>query len=132
MGEVTGFALKRAVQRRFEKAYLSGMIGKFSKIARGHFMTHVAGNRVEPVYLAELAAACGASSELQAMIAGANTARHVQELAQSHGLQALFQEIAIRTATSSRAYIGGALAVEAILFDFDGTVLGQAAAGNEA
>lgn len=127
MGEFTGFALKRAVQRRLQRAILAGMIGKFSKIARGHFMTHVAGNQVEPAYLAELAALSGAGVELRRQMAEANTARHVQELAQAGGLVAFFERVAWETARSCHAYAGGALAVETILFDFDGTVLGRAA-----
>jgi cobalt-precorrin-5B (C1)-methyltransferase len=127
MGEFTGYALKRAVQRRMHRATLAGMIGKFSKIAQGHFMTHVAGNRVDPVFLAALAARAGASSELQRQVAAANTARHVQELAQRAGLAPFFELVAQAAATSSHAHVRGALAVEAILFDFDGAVLGRAA-----
>src|SRR5579883_1620990 len=79
MGEFTGHALRRAVRRGMQSAYLAGMIGKFSKIARGHFMTHVAGNQVEPPFLAELAGECGADAALRQEMAVANTARHVQE-----------------------------------------------------
>ncbi|HLZ72422.1 MAG TPA: cobalt-precorrin-5B (C(1))-methyltransferase [Dehalococcoidia bacterium] len=126
MGEFTGYALKRAVQRRLRRATLAGMIGKFSKIAQGHFMTHVAGNRVDPAFLAALAARAGADSALQAEIAAANTARHAQELAQRHGLSAFFELIAAEAAGRSRDHVHGELAVEAILFDFDGAVLGRA------
>jgi cobalt-precorrin-5B (C1)-methyltransferase len=131
MGEFTGFALKRAAQRKLSRAILAGMIGKFSKIARGHFMTHVAGNRVEPEYLAELAAAAGASAVVTAEMAAANSARHVQELAQAHGVTGLFPRIACETARRSREHVRGALAVEAILFDFEGGVLGRATAVRE-
>ncbi|HZQ37154.1 MAG TPA: cobalt-precorrin-5B (C(1))-methyltransferase [Dehalococcoidia bacterium] len=126
MGEFTGFALKRAAQRRMRRATLAGMIGKFSKIAHGHFMTHVAGNRVDPAFLAGLAGRAGASPDLQQQMANANTARHVQELAQAHGLDRFFDLVAGATAASSNAHVHGALAVEAILFDFDGRVLGRA------
>jgi cobalt-precorrin-5B (C1)-methyltransferase len=127
MGEFTGYALKRSVQRRMQRVRLAGMIGKFSKIARGYFMTHVAGNRVEPPYLAEVAGACGASSALQEEVARANTARHVQELVRAHGLPGFFDRLAEATAVSSHSFAGGSLAVEAILFDFDGAVLGRGA-----
>jgi len=128
MGEFTGFALKRAVQRKLRCVYLAGMIGKFSKIARGHFMTHVAGNQVEPAYLADLARQSGADEELYRQMAAANTARHAQELAQAHGLTGFFERVALETAQGCRAHVGGVLAVECILFDFDGTVLGRAGA----
>ena len=64
MGEFTGHALKRCVERGIERAALAGMIGKLSKIAQGHFMTHVAGNQVDPEFLASVALEAGASSEL--------------------------------------------------------------------
>ncbi len=128
MGEFTGYALKRAVQRRMRRVVLAGMIGKFSKIAQGHFMTHVAGNRVDPAFLAALAARAGAPPAIQGQIAGANTARHAQEIAQQHGVARFFQLVAEQTAASSRGHVRGALTVEAILFDFNGDVLGQATA----
>src|SRR5581483_9936938 len=74
MGEFTGAALKRAAARRMRRATLAGMIGKFSKIAQGHFMTHVAGNQVDPGFLASVARDAGASEALAARIAQANTA----------------------------------------------------------
>jgi cobalt-precorrin-5B (C1)-methyltransferase len=127
MGEFTGVALKRAAQRKMTRAYLAGMIGKYSKVAQGHFMTHVAGNQVDTVFLARLAAEAGASSALQEQIAAANTARHAQELAQAAGLSGFFVRIAEETATSCARHVGGRLAIDAILFDFDGTVLARAA-----
>ena len=50
VGIFTGAALKRCVQRGIPRATLVGMIGKFSKIAMGKFVTHVAGNKVDPVF----------------------------------------------------------------------------------
>ena len=66
VGIFTGAALKRCAQRGMPRATLVGMIGKFSKIAQGYFVTHVAGNKVDPVFLASLAAECGASEDVQA------------------------------------------------------------------
>src|SRR5919201_1043820 len=77
MGEFTGAALKRCVQAGVERATIAGMVGKFSKLAMGHFMTHVAGNQVDVGFLADVAAECGASDEVQAQMRAANTARHV-------------------------------------------------------
>lgn len=127
MGEFTGYALKHAVQKRMTRAHLSGMIGKFSKVAQGHFMTHVAGNTVDPAYLARLAAEAGAPAPLQAEIAAANTARHAQELAQAAGLDPFFARVAAATARSCSAHIHGKLAIDTLLFDFDGTLLARAA-----
>jgi len=126
MGEFTGHALKRALRQGMEGVHLAGMIGKFSKLARGHFMTHVAGNQVEPRFLAALAADCGADADLQAAIAAANTARHVLEIATARGLDTLPGRIALETARQCHHYAHARLTVEAILFGFEGQVLGRA------
>lgn len=127
MGEFTGHALRRCLRHGIERAYLCGMIGKLSKIAQGHLMTHVAGNQVDPAYLAHLAGSRGASPELQAQIAVANSARHVQEMVQAAGLGDFFTQLAQEAAGAAHTYAGGGLAIECLLFDFDGTLLGRAA-----
>jgi cobalt-precorrin-5B (C1)-methyltransferase len=126
MGIFTGHALKRSVARGMERVTLAGMIGKFSKLAQGHFQTHVAGNQVDPSFLAELARESGANDALVAQIQGANTARHVQELVQTAGPSRFFEAVAGQVAERSGQYVRGQLAIEAILFDFDGEVLGRA------
>ena len=130
MGIFTGRALQRCVARGAERATLAGMIGKFSKLAQGHFQTHVAGNQVDPPYLAQVAEGCGGSAALTAEIRQANTARHVQELVQAAGLTSFFVAICQEVADRSRAHVDGRLAVEAIMFDFDGTLLGRAEASD--
>jgi cobalt-precorrin-5B (C1)-methyltransferase len=107
---------------------LAGMIGKFSKLARGHFMTHVAGNQVDIGFLADLARGCGASPDVEAEMRAANTARHVQEIAQAHQLTALFATVADLVRERSQALVGDALKVDCLLFEPDGTLLGRAGA----
>ncbi len=125
MGEFTGHALKRCALRGIERATLAGMIGKLSKIAQGHFMTHVAGNQVDPNFLASLALEAGATPELADGIRNANTARHVQEMAQPAGLPGLFELICRRASERSRQLVRGKVAVETVMFDFDGNLLGR-------
>lgn len=129
MGIFTGHALKRCLQRGVERVTLAGMIGKYAKLAQGHFQTHVAGNQVDMEFLADVAAGCGASEALLAEIRGANTGRHVQELVLAADLPGFFQALAERVAERSHAYVGARLAVEAILFDFEGNALGRSARG---
>ncbi|MBI4506814.1 MAG: cobalt-precorrin-5B (C(1))-methyltransferase [Chloroflexi bacterium] len=128
MGIFTGHALKRCAQRAIRRVTLGGMIGKFSKLAQGHFQTHVAGNQVDAVFLAGLAAAEGAPDALVAEMRQANTARHFQELAQAHGLRGVFPCLCRLVVERCSGYVHGRLGVEAIMFDFDGAVLGRAAA----
>ncbi len=126
MGIFTGAALKQSLRHGMSRAGLCGMIGKFSKLAQGHFQTHVAGNQVDLVFLAEIAGRCGASREVQEAIQGANTARHFADIAEAHNLQPVFQLISELVAEQSYRYVEGAMEIEAIMVDFDGRVLGRA------
>jgi cobalt-precorrin-5B (C1)-methyltransferase len=127
MGEFTGHALKRCVRRGVRRVTLSGMVGKMSKIAQGHMMTHVAGNQVDLGFLATVAAECGASIGLQEAIRSANTARHFQELVLGAGLAGVFDRLAELVCRQCRAVVADALTSECLLFDFDRTLLGRAA-----
>ena len=127
MGEFTGHALKRCAKLGVRAVTLAGMIGKMSKIALGHFMTHVAGNQVDPHYLAQLAYECGASAEFRDELRGANTARHFQELIlERGGPRSVFDRICSEVCARGFDLVKGQLTLEAFLFDFDGSVLGHA------
>jgi cobalt-precorrin-5B (C1)-methyltransferase len=132
MGEFTGAALKRCVQTGVRRATIAGMVGKISKLAMGHFMTHVAGNQVDLAFLASVAGECGATAEVQAEIRAANTARHFQEIALTHGLTAVFSRLAEMVRMRSLDLVSGKLAVDCLLFDPDGALLGWAGAPQEA
>jgi cobalt-precorrin-5B (C1)-methyltransferase len=129
MGIFTGRALQRCVQCGVQRVSLAGMIGKFSKLAQGHLQTHVAGNQVDPAFLAAVARECGAEEALVAEIRGANTARHVEELIEAAGLHTFFERLAHMVAERSAQHVGGRLQVEAIMYDFEGNVLGRADVG---
>jgi cobalt-precorrin-5B (C1)-methyltransferase len=126
MGIFTGVAIGRAAERGVPRVGLCAMIGKLSKIAAGKMQTHVAGNQVDCAFLARLAGDLGASAELVAAIAAANTARHVQELVEAAGLVRFFTRLCELAAEQGAAVAPGKVTVEVVLFDFDGRVLGRA------
>jgi cobalt-precorrin-5B (C1)-methyltransferase len=129
VGIFTGAALKRCVQRGIRRATLVGMIGKFSKIAQGYFVTHVAGNKVDPVFLASLAAECSAPDDVQSEMRAAASGRHFQEIALERGMMPVFDLMCDRVCDAAQVYLGdGAddLIVDAICFDFEGDILGKA------
>jgi cobalt-precorrin-5B (C1)-methyltransferase len=126
MGEFTGHALRRCVQRGIRTVTLAGFIGKMSKIALGHFMTHVAGNQVDLLFLSDIGRECGASDEVVAEIRAANTARHFQEIALREGLSGVFRRLCELVCERSDSLVGGELALECIIFNFDGSILGRA------
>ena len=132
VGIFTGAALKRCTQRGIPRATLVGMIGKFSKIAQGYFVTHVAGNKVDPVFLASLAAERGAPQDVQAEMRDAASGRHFQEIAVEHGVMPVFDLVCERVCDEAHKFLGDNaddLIVDAICFDFEGAILGKATTG---
>ena len=128
-GIFSGASMKRCVLRNVKRATHAGMVGKFSKMAMGYFVTHVAGNRVDTDFLASIAAKCGATEEVQEEIRGAASARHFQEVALANGLDSVFTLICEMVCEESRKLLGDDadnLIVDSLCFDFDGTLLGQA------
>ena len=128
-GIFSGPAMKRCVMRQVRRAAHVGMVGKFSKMAMGYFVTHVAGNQVDTNFLADLAAQCGADSAVQDEMRQASSARHFQEIAQAHNLLSVFPLMCQMVCAASRQHLGpdaNALTIDALCFDFDGTLLGCA------
>ena len=126
MGIFTGDSLKRCVARGVARVTVCGMIGKLAKLATGQMQTHVAGGGVDLSFLADLAREAGADEPLALRIAGANTARHVEQIVDSTGFMVLYHLIAERAARACHEHVGGRIEVETILFDFDGATLGRA------
>jgi cobalt-precorrin-5B (C1)-methyltransferase len=132
MGIFTGAALQRAAERGVPRASVCAMIGKLSKVAAGKMQTHVAGNQVDCGFLGGVARDLGAPPELVAAITAANTARHVQELVEAAGFTRFYGRLCELAAEKCAAAADGRLAVEVVLFDFDGRVLGRAGHGPNA
>jgi cobalt-precorrin-5B (C1)-methyltransferase len=129
MGIFTGDALRACARRGVRRAILCGMVGKFAKLAQGHLQTHVAGNRVDAHFLAEVAARVRAPLSVQEEIRRANSARHFAEIALAYGITDVFPLLCELVCEHGFAHVQGTLVVEAVLFGFDGRVLGQAEHG---
>ena len=133
-GIFSGPSLKRCAMRNIGRATHVGMIGKFSKMALGHFVTHVAGNQVDTDFLAQLAGDCGATPEVQEEIRGASSARHFQEIAQANDLMEVIPIICRMVCDESHKLLGdeaGSVIVDSMCFDFDGELLGWASTSPE-
>jgi cobalt-precorrin-5B (C1)-methyltransferase len=125
VGDFIGVGIKHCARRRIARAIVVGMIGKLSKMAAGKLQTHVAGSEVDLAFLAALAGEAGASESLAAQIRAANTARHVLELCHAAGTVGIARVICERVVGNLTRAAGGALAVEALLVDFGGALLGR-------
>jgi cobalt-precorrin-5B (C1)-methyltransferase len=129
MGIFTGASLQRAAERGVPRVSLCAMIGKLSKTAAGKMQTHVAGNQVDCAFLAGLARDLGAPAGLVDAIAAANTARHVQELIDAAGFPQFYVRLCALAAGHCAEAAESKPAVEVVLFDFEGRVLGRAEHG---
>ncbi len=128
----TGDALKTCIAHGVKSVVFVGMMGKMVKTAQGHMSTHVAGNQVDFEFLAQAARDTGAPAELVEAIAGANTGRHFLELCQQADFLAPVQrvvDLALQSCLDFVADSDGALDLEVILVDFDGTELARAHGG---
>lgn len=121
MGDFVGYTIQQCAKKRIKKAYVVGFIGKLAKMAAGVKQTHVKGSKVDMGLLAELASKAQVDDDTIRQIRMANTARHVLEIVQDHG--AFFDELCRRVHESLDSQAGPAL--EVILFDFEGRVLGR-------
>jgi cobalt-precorrin-5B (C1)-methyltransferase len=129
MGIFTGASVQRAHERGVPRVTLGAMIGKLSKTAAGKMQTHVAGNQVDCAFLAQVARDLSGPEELATAVASANTARHVQELIEASGFTGFYNRLCELAARQCAAVVHDKLTVEAVLFDFDGRVLGRAEHG---
>jgi cobalt-precorrin-5B (C1)-methyltransferase len=120
VGDFTGIALRRAAAGGAEHVTFVGMGGKIAKLAAGVMMTHYRRSRVENDLLAEVATGCGAPAEVVAAATATATARHFVEQCVATGHTAALVELCRRAAAAASAHVGGALAVEVVMVDFDG------------
>jgi cobalt-precorrin-5B (C1)-methyltransferase len=125
VGDFVGVGIRHCARRHATRAVVVGMIGKLSKMADGKTMTHAAGSEVNMDLLASIASTLGAGSEVVTEIRGANTARHVLELAQRGGITGLGSAVCARVVDTLSAHAAAPLDIQAVLVDFDGKVLGR-------
>jgi len=126
MGDFVGHALRESARRGIEKVTIVGFPGKLSKIAMGKMQTHAAGSDVDIGFLADTAMACGATNEAEAKLRSATTARHFMELVFQENIQGVFDALCKKICEHCRAYLKHPLAVEAIMTDFEGKIIGSA------
>ena len=126
MGDFVGGMLKYLRAHPVPRVTIAGGVGKMTKLAQGLTDLHSKRGEVDLAQLAVFAQAAGARAELCAHIAAANNAAEAFALAQSEGV-ALGDEVArAAQATAERVVAGRAIAVEIILFDRDGGMVGRA------
>jgi cobalt-precorrin-5B (C1)-methyltransferase len=119
VGDFTGQAIKRAVDRGLKTCFFVGMVGKISKLAAGVMMTHWTRSKVDNDLLAEITTQAGGSKALIEEVENANTARHAYELWRSANLDTAADLLCKQAAENLAEYAEGKLEVHVILVDFD-------------
>jgi cobalt-precorrin-5B (C1)-methyltransferase len=123
VGDFTGAAVERCVERGLGALVFVGMAGKLAKLGAGVMMTHYTRSRVDTGYLAEVTGRAGGDASLVAGVAAANTGRHAYEqwvtagIAEAAGT-VLCEDVATNLAGWARHH-GGDLETAAVLVDFD-------------
>jgi cobalt-precorrin-5B (C1)-methyltransferase len=126
MGDFVGGMLKYLRRHPLPRVTIAGGVGKMTKLAQGLLDLHSKRGSVDLAMLATLAQAVGGSAALAERIVGSNTAAEAFMHAAAEGI-ALGDEVA-RTAqrTAMGVVEGRGIAIEIVLFDRDGRLVGHA------
>jgi cobalt-precorrin-5B (C1)-methyltransferase len=126
MGDFVGGMLKYVRTHPLPRVTIAGGVGKMSKLAQGLTDLHSRRGAVDHALLAQFAQAVGSSAELGARILAANNAAEIFALAQAEGI-ALGHEVARAAKTTAERLVAGReIAIEIVVFDRDGGLVGRA------
>lgn len=127
MGDFAGYSIKQCAARaeHIKKAVIAGFIGKLTKMAMGVKQTHVRGSHVSLDFMAALAEQRGAPAPIIAEIRQANTARHAGEIVAKNNVPGFFALLCEKVYGQMHEHSKGQLALEIIMFDFDGKILAR-------
>jgi cobalt-precorrin-5B (C1)-methyltransferase len=126
MGDFVGGMLKYLRAHPVPRITVAGGVAKMAKLAQGLLDLHSRRGEVSLPDLAMLARQAGGSAALAQGIIGANTAAQAFALARAEGV-ALGDAVAARAwQTAAAALAPAASALEVVLFDRDGTLVGRA------
>ena len=125
MGDFVGGLLKYLRQHPVPRLTIAGGFAKLSKLAQGHLDLHSSRSSVDLTELANLTQRLGGAAALVAEVAQAAGAGEALALAAAQGID-LAGPIARGARATAMAALGGDVAVEVLVFDRDGAVIGQA------
>ena len=122
VGDFTGAALRRAVERGVGEVVFVGMVGKLTKLAGGVLMTHYTRSRVDPGLLGAVTAVTGGATALVTAVGAANTGRHAYELWERAGwLRPAGDELCRRVRDVLERFTERRVRADVAMVDFAGT-----------
>jgi cobalt-precorrin-5B (C1)-methyltransferase len=126
MGDFAGAVLKYLKAHPVPRLTLAGGFAKMSKLAAGALDLHSGRSQVDADFLADLAAAAGASPALTASVKSAGSGLRALQLCQVENVP-LGDAVALAAREAALAVLDGApVAVDTICIDRRGTVVGRA------
>jgi len=130
MGDFAGAVLSYLARHPVPRLTIAGGFAKLSKLAAGALDLHSDRSTVDLGRLAAVAAELGAAPDVAAAIAGANTGLHALELAAAAGVPLADAVARGARAVAMRELSGAAraIAVEVLVVDRAGAIVGRAAA----
>jgi cobalt-precorrin-5B (C1)-methyltransferase len=126
MGDFVGGMLKYLRAHPVPRVTIAGGVAKMSKLAQGMLDLHSKRGAVDLTGLAALAEAAGASAPLRERILSANAAAEAFDGAQAEGIRLGDAVAHAAQATAARVVAGSGIAVDVLLFDRDGRLVGRA------
>ena len=125
IGDFVGYSVRQCANKKIKKAIVAGFIGKLTKMAMGVKQTHVKGSHVDMDFLGHMASRCGAGDDIVTRIKTANTARHVAELIDNHGIQGFYDLLCNEVHDQLSTHCDHQVAIDVLMFDFEGKVIGS-------
>jgi cobalt-precorrin-5B (C1)-methyltransferase len=126
MGDFAGAVLKYLRRHPVDRLTLGGGIGKLVKLGDGHLDLHSGRSQVDFAELAATVREAGGDPALAARVQAANTALEALELCRAEGVE-LGDVVAARAhATATAVLLGAPVALDVVVVDRAGTVVGRA------
>jgi cobalt-precorrin-5B (C1)-methyltransferase len=127
MGDFAGGLLKYLRRCPIAHLVVAGGFGKLAKLAQGALDLHSTRSRFDPAHLAALALGAGVAPPLVSKIASARSAGEALAAAAADGVSEKLAETVAKGARATvLATLSGGTAVEVLVFDRAGAVLGRA------
>ncbi len=124
MGDFAGGLLKYLRRHPVPRLTVAGGFAKLAKLAMGYLDLHSARSRVDTEWLAERLAELGAEEALVARARRARTSAEVLKQAREANLP-LGDAVAARARETAIDILGPGIAVEIVIFDRDGRLIGR-------
>jgi cobalt-precorrin-5B (C1)-methyltransferase len=126
MGDFVGGMLKYVRAHPVPRVTIAGGVAKMTKLAQGLLDLHSKRGAVDLAVLADLATRAGGSAALSERLLAANTAAEAFAQAQTEGVGLGDAVAQAAQETAMRVVAGRGVAIEVVLFDREGRLVGRA------